>query len=459
MLMLAVLIIRTADAQASLGDRIDNFIHTEMQRQKVPGVAIGVVKNGAIVKMQGYGYANLEHQVPVGPDTLFQSGSVGKQFTALAVMSLVEDGKLSLSDPLTRFFPDAPETWRSITIYHLLTHTSGVPDTDDHGKLDNRKDYTEAELGQLAFGLTLEFPPGARWRYSNTGYILLGIVIHKVSNTFYGDLLETRVFKPLGMTTARVISEADIVANRAAGYRLENGKVKNQSWVSPSLNTTADGSLYFSVRDVLAWDATIRARTLLKPESWVTVFKPAALNSGKTYPYAFGWFLDERGGAPLHHHRGSWQGFKAQFSRFIGEDLFSVVVLANLAEADPTRFADAIAEIVSPKLARPALTAIIDRESQVTSTLSRLLDQARAGTLVPGDFVHMQTNFFPGGARMIQEQLRRLGPLQGMVLVQRTTKGDDRIFTYELAFSGQTLYYTVAIDPEGRVSQFQLRDK
>jgi CubicO group peptidase (beta-lactamase class C family) len=455
--MVVLLTICTADAQVSLADRVDNFVRTEMQRQKVPGVAIGVVKNGAIVKTQGYGYANLEHQVRVGPDTIFQSGSVGKQFTAAAVMLLVEDGKLSLSDSLTTFFPEAPETWRSITIYHLLTHTSGIPDTDDHGKLDNRKDYTEAELTQLAFGLTLEFPPGARWRYSNTGYVLLGIVIHKVSNTFYGDFLDASVFKPLGMTTARVISEADIIANRAAGYRLENGEVKNQSWVSPSLNTTADGSLYLSVRDVLAWDAAIRARTLLKPDDWVVVFKPAALKSGKTYPYGFGWFLDERGGEPLHHHRGSWQGFKAQFSRFIGEDL-SVVVLANLAEADPVRFADGIAEIINPKLARPPLSAITDREPQVTSMVSRLLDQARAGALAPRDFVQMQTNFFSGGAKMIQEQLRRLGQSQSMILVQRTTKGDDRIFVYELTFSSQTLYCTVGIDADGRVSQFQLRE-
>ena len=409
-------------------------------------------------KAQGYGYANLEHQARVGPDTMFQSGSIGKQFTALAVMSLVEDGKLRLSDPLTKFFPDAPETWSSITIKNLLTHTSGLPDTDDHGKLDNRKDYTEAELAQVAFGLTLEFPPGARWRYSNTGYVLLGIVIHNVSKMFYGDLLEARVFKPLAMTTARVISEADIVANRAAGYRLENGKVKNQSWVSPSLNTTADGSLYFSVRDVLAWDAAIRARTLFKPESWAAVFEPAMLRSGKPYPYGLGWFLDERGGAQLHHHRGSWQGFKAQFSRFIGEDL-SIVVLANLAEADPERFADGIAEIINPKLAKPALIAIMDRDPQVTSKVSLLLDQARAGALPTADFVQMQTNFFPGGAKMIQEQLSRLGSLQNMVLVQRAIKGDDRIFTYELAFSAQSLHYTVAFGPDGRVSQFQLRDK
>jgi len=134
------------------------------------------------------------------------------------------------------------------------------------------------------------------------------------------------------MTTARVISEADIVPHRAAGYRLENGEVKNQEWVSPTLNTTADGALYFSVSDVIKWDAAVRARAILKPESWNRILQPVTLNSGKTWPYGFGWFLDERGGHPLQQHSGSWQGFKTQLSRFIGEDV-SIIVLANLAEA------------------------------------------------------------------------------------------------------------------------------
>ena len=194
------------------------------------------------------------------------------------------------------------------------------------------------------------FPAGTRWNYSNTGYVLLGIIVHKVSGMFYGDVLATRVFKPVGMTTTRVISEADIVPNRAAGYELVKGEVKNQSWVSPTLNTTADGSLYFSVRDLVAWEAAVRARRVLKPASWHEVLQPVRLASGKTYPYGFGWGISERGGQPLHEHGGAWQGFQTQFSRFLGDDL-SIVVLANLAQARPERFTDALAGAVDPTLA------------------------------------------------------------------------------------------------------------
>jgi CubicO group peptidase (beta-lactamase class C family) len=455
--VLALFLAGAAEAQDSLAQRIDAFVRAEMERQHVPGVAIGVVKGGTVIKAQGYGFANLEHRVPVTPETIFESGSLGKQFTAAAVMLQVEDGRLSLSDPLTTFFPDAPPTWKAITVRHLLTHTSGLPDYVS-GMIDERRDYTEEELARFAFALSLEFPAGSRWNYSNTGYVLLGIIVHKVSGMFYGDVLATRVFQPTGMATTRVISEADIVPNRAAGYQLEQGEVKNQSWVSPTLNTTADGSLYFSVRDLLAWEAAVRARTVLKPASWHEVLQPVRLASGKTYPYGFGWGITERGGQPLHEHGGAWQGFQTQFSRFIGDDL-SIVVLANLAQADPATFADGVAAIINPKLTVAALAPIEDRDPQVTARLSGLLEAARAGTLVARDFAYVRAGFFPNGAARIQERLRTLGPMQRMVLVGREALGDDRVFTYEVTFSSSVMYYTVALAPDGRISRFQLREK
>jgi CubicO group peptidase (beta-lactamase class C family) len=455
--LLALATARAASPQSSIPSRIDEFVRAEMARQKIPGVAIAVVKDGALIKMDGYGYANLEHQVPVHPATIFQSGSLGKQFTAMAVMLQVEDRKLALTDPVTQYFPDAPPTWRSITVQHLLTHTSGIPDYTD-GTLDYRKDYTEDELVRFAYGLKPEFPAGARWNYSNTGYVLLGAIVRKVSGAFYGDVLAARVFKPLGMTTTRVITEADIVMNRASGYRLDKGDVKNQTWVAPLLNTTADGSLYFSVRDLVAWDTAVERRAVLQPESWKRILEPVRLQSGKTYPYGFGWSLDDRGGQPLHQHGGSWQGFKTQFSRFIGDHL-SIIVLANLAQADPARLADGIAAIVNDRLAEPVPRRIEDREPKITARLEKLLESARAGSLVPGDFAYVRAGFFPDGAATYRQQLRDLGPPQRMELVRRTDLGDDRIYVYEMRFTDRTMYYTVGLAPDDKVSQFQLREK
>ena len=451
-----------AGRQASGLDQVDEFVRAEMTRQRVPGVAVAIVRKGDVLAAKGYGLANVEHRIPVGPDTIFQSGSVGKQFTSAAVMLLVEQGKIGLEDPLTKFFPDAPSSWRTITVRHLLTHTSGIPDWEGvqggPGSLDLRRDYTEDELVHVAFRLRPEFQPGARWNYSNTGYVLLGIIIHKASGQFYGDLLQERVFGPLGMKTARIISEEDIVPNRAAGYRLHQGVLRNQEWVSPALNTTADGSLYLSLRDMIAWDQGLRTRAVLTSESWDQVYTPAKLNSGNRYPYGFGWSVDVLNGAPRLHHGGAWQGFKSYISRYLGEDL-TVIVLANLADADPARFVDGIASILAPALAIPALVPIPDREPAVRARLDSLLDQARAGRLTPAEFAYLRAGFFPDVAKAYQERLSKLGAVQQVSLLERRDLGDDRIHTYELRYATATLMVTMGIAPDGKLSQFRITSK
>jgi CubicO group peptidase (beta-lactamase class C family) len=441
---------------ASLEERIDAFVRDEMGRQRVPGVAVGIVHNGTATG-RGYGYANLEHLVPVTDRTIFQSGSLAKMFTAAAVMLLVEDGRLALDDPIAKFFTEAPATWQPVTVRHLLTHTSGIPEYTTRA-FDYRRDYTEDELVRLALAQTLEFTPGSRWSYSNTGYALLGFVIRRVTGRFYGDVLAERVFTPLGMRTTRVISEAEIVPNRAAGYRLVDGEVRNQEWVAPTLNTTADGSLYWSMQDLLAWDAAVRRRAILKPESWTEILTPVRLNSGRSYPYGFGWALDERNHQPLQQHGGAWQGFKTQYSRFLGADL-SVVVLANLAQADPSRLVDGIAALIDPALAPPPRMPVPDREPSAAAMLRRLLDKARAGTLVPADFAYVPAGFFSGEAEDYRTDLVRLGQPDGVELLERRELGDDRVYLYRLTFAGATRYARLGLAPDGRVSTFAVLER
>jgi CubicO group peptidase (beta-lactamase class C family) len=272
-------------------DAADDYIRAEMAKQHVPGLALLVSRGGQVIRAQGYGMANVELQVPVKPETIFQSGSVGKQFTATAVMMLVEEGKIGLENPLTKYFPDAPATWKRVTIRELLSHTAGF--TDYPKNFDMRKDYTEAELLKIVESIPLAFTPGTRWSYSNLGFLTLGIVIHRVTGEFYGDFLQERVFRPLGMSTARIISEADIVPNRSAGYRLLKGELKNQEWVSSTLNTTADGSLYFSIMDLAKWDAALYSERLLKRSSLEQMWTVAKLSNGQENSghYGFGWFI------------------------------------------------------------------------------------------------------------------------------------------------------------------------
>ena len=249
-------------------DEIDSFVQSEMQKEKIPGLALLMVKDGQIVKEKGYGYASLEHMVPVTPQTVFQSGSMGKQFTATAVMLLVEDGKIQLDDPVGKYIEGAPDTWKNIKIRNLLTHTSGLADYPED--FNYRQDQTEDQLLEMLKKQPLSFQPGEKWEYSNLGYMLLGIIIHKASGQFYGDFLQERVFQPLGMTTTRIINEADIIPNRAAGYHLVNGQVKNQDWVAPSLNTTADGALYFTIlRSCEMGCRTVHGENPARNRAWI----------------------------------------------------------------------------------------------------------------------------------------------------------------------------------------------
>ena len=331
-------------AQSSLDSAVADYVKAEMERQHISGLALLVTRDGKVVRSEGFGVANVELQVPVKPETIFQSGSVGKQFTATAVMMLVEAGKIGLNDPLTKYFPDAPPSWKNVTVRELLSHTGGFGDYPKN--FNFRKDWTEPQLLKLVESIPLAYPPGTKWEYSNLGYLTLGILIHRVSGEFYGDFLQKRIFQPLGMQTTRIISEADIVPNRAAGYRLVKGELKNQEWVAPAMNTTADGSLYFSIVDLSKWDAALYEGKLLKRSSFDLMWTPVKLKNGQPNKagYGFGWFIEQRNGHRCIHHDGSWQGFETAIDRYV-DDHLSVVALTNLAGAKPGEITKHVAEM------------------------------------------------------------------------------------------------------------------
>ncbi|HEX6505586.1 MAG TPA: serine hydrolase domain-containing protein [Terriglobales bacterium] len=329
---------------AAAADKIDQFVQAEMRQQHIPGLALLVARDGKTVRAQGYGLANVELQVPVKPETLFQSGSVGKQFTATAVMMLVEEGKVRLDDPISSYLKDGPSAWNQVTVRELLSHTGGF--TDYPKDFDLRKDYTEPELLKIVAGIPLAFEPGTSWSYSNLGYLTLGILIHQVTGKFYGDFLQERIFQPLGMKTTRIMSEADIIPNRSSGYQLVKGELKNQDWVSPTLNTTADGSLYFSILDLAKWDAALYTEKLLKRSSLEQMWTPVKLKNGQPNSghYGFGWFIESIGGKRVVRHEGEWQGFTTFITRHV-DDKTTVVVLTNLASDKPERIAEHVADM------------------------------------------------------------------------------------------------------------------
>lgn len=372
--VLFILAVLLSTTPAATADPVDDYVRGVMAAKKLPGASVAILRSGTVVKIQGYGLANIELDTPATPDTIYQSGSLGKQFTAAGILLLAEDGKLALDDRLAKHFPEGPSTWHRITVRHLLTHTSGLKDYGSD-EIDFRRDYSEEDLLKVARSVPLEFEPGTQWSYSNTGYLILGLLTSRLAGKHWSDFQTERIFQPLGMATTRVISERDIVRNRAAGYELDDkGEVKNQEWVAPSLNRLADGALYFSVKDLAAWEAALHARRFMKPASFEAWWTPASLGGRLTYPYGFGWGLGEQRGHRLIEHGGSWQGFRTAIARYVDQGL-TIIVLANLAQAEPETMAHEIAGLVEAALERPDPTRTApDPDPSRTARLRDVLD-------------------------------------------------------------------------------------
>jgi CubicO group peptidase (beta-lactamase class C family) len=449
---LLVLVLFAGCATCVRADAIDDYINVEMARQHVPGLALAVMRHGQLVRVQGYGLANLEHQVPVHPDTLFQSGAIGKQFTAVAVLLLVEDGKLRLDDSIRKYLPDAPRSWAPITIRQLLNHTSGLPTNPDG---DIRAEYTDDELLRTIYQQQPNFAPGTRWSYSNNAYVTLGIVIKKVSGVRYSDLLAQRVFAPLGMQTARQIDDRAVLPNRAAGYEFRNGALRNQDWVSRTANSTADGTLYLSALDYARWEAGVIGHKVLRPESWAEIAQPAQLASNRSYPAGFGWLLERSAGQEVWRHSGNWQGFKTFIIRYLGDEL-TVVALANSDSAHPITIVRHVAGMLDPKLAQPRGAPIEDREPQVTARVKSLLPQISAGKADYKDFAYVSKKEFAETMSACQGSLQLLGSLREIALFDRAALGDDQVYRYRMRYDSGLLEVNLSYAPNGKIAALNL---
>jgi CubicO group peptidase (beta-lactamase class C family) len=314
-------------------DSIDVFITNQMKQQGIIGLSIGIIKNGKVIKAKGYGQANIELNVPASEKTIYKIGSISKQFIAVGIMKLIQEGKLKLSDPITKFIKDAPAKWNFITIRHLLNHTSGLP-VDPPG-FDGMKEQADSVYIKTAFTDSLTFPTGSKFEYSNFGYFVLADIIRFTSHISFPEYMKKYVFDECGLSNTRTTSLEAIVPNRAAGYiKNANDSIIN----APNyIALRPSGAFLSNINDLLKWEIDMQNNKLLTQKSWNqmwndTIKTPLTMDNEAIY-YSYGWMINKVNGKQFVHHGGSLPGFKSVYFRYI-QDKTAIIILTNYDNTD-----------------------------------------------------------------------------------------------------------------------------
>ena len=342
----------------SLAREADAFLKAQLTMKRIPGMSVCVVRRGKVELASGYGFANVELRSPASEHTAYELASLTKPFTAIAVLMLIEEGKISLEDPLPRYFPGAPASWKNISVEQLLHHTSGLGDFFSIPELQSRsgfaweREYLPTELLPILFRVPISFQPGEKFSYSNVGYYLLGMIIERASGEPYESFLKNRIFVPLGMTQTRRMSRRDIIPERASGYTWENNILLNAKYTSVTW-AYSEGGLVSSVFDLAKADAGLFGDKLLKRSTLERMWQPYRLNDGTLAKYGIGWNLASDPHLRQIYHSGNKPGFASIVRRYI-DDSLTVIVLANV---DNTIAADADVGAISYHVASIFLRA------------------------------------------------------------------------------------------------------
>jgi D-alanyl-D-alanine carboxypeptidase len=441
-------------------DEVDRYVEAQMRKRHVPGLSLAVVRGGKIVKAKGYGLANLELNVAAAPETVYEIGSLTKQVTAAAVMLLVEEGKVSLEDKITKHLAGLPDAWGAITVRHLLTHTSGIKTYVGTVGFEVSRRLTGDEFIKAAGGLPLLFEPGASWDYSNTNFNLLGHLVERASGRPFWQFLEERLFRPLGMNATRYNDQRRVIPSRADGYFFREGEWAKRD--PPVWDVGAAGALLSTALDVAKWEAALEEGRVLKPSSLEQMWTPVGLRGGGTYPYGFGWSVETFRGHRLVSHGGIMAGFSAYVARYPEERLIVVVLcnLANLREFPPAgRIGTGVASVYIPSLALGALKEIADAETQVTQTLRTALVGLLEGKPDAPLFAPPTLDFLTSErGKSLRAELAAHGPLKSFALLERKEAGADRTYLYRAALGQDKVYLSFTM-AGGKITAVRLEEE
>jgi CubicO group peptidase (beta-lactamase class C family) len=399
------------ELRPALDDRIQGI----MQRGNIPGMAVVVIKDGLVLEMKGYGYADRQNQIRVSANTRFGIGSVSKQFTATAVMLLVEDGKLDLDASIRQYLTDLPPTWQPLTLRQLLNHTSGISE-ENARKAQNTKDIIKVGNPKL------DFPPGTAWSYSNTGYIVAGLIIEKASGQSYRDFMHDRIFAPLGMTnTQAALTPVPNLAVGLTGNGTESSDFSQWQWAG------AAGNIISTATDMAKWVKALDAGKLLKPSSYQQLWAAAKLNNGRSEPYGLGWGIGNFNGHANTSHSGNVAGYSSGLIRY-PNDRLNVVVLMNNVNLTGSTIAGRIASVYDPSISIKSVTPQPDPDPALTKRFLALLQGDKTSLPFAPEFQAVRQT---ARAKYLDDLTKGDRGIKTLTFLREEIRNGDRLLYYK----------------------------
>ena len=435
-------------------DAVDDFLLTQMQRNHVPGLSVAIVRDGKIVKLKGYGIANLEWQQPVTPDTVFQIASSTKPFAGTALMLLVDQGKISPSDKVRKYIPDAPAEWEAMTIRHLATHSSGISGRVDAGDNASVQEYVKA-----AFKNPLDYKPGEKSAYGFADSVVLTYIIEKISGQNFVDFLNSSLIRPLGMTSTSFdfasvsgpVRFSDVIPKRAGIYSWENGKNQNYTFYYPVRGYAAGGMLS-TASDIAKLATALDGGKLLSQQSIEQMWSRDKLADGTMNGFGVGWVVEEYNGRRTVGHSGG--PALADILRFPDEKL-TIIVLANGQRLFPY-LAKGIAEIYFPPPVLPEAVAIADNDPELTKIVGKVLADGAADEVDASLFTEEAKKEFVGAfKRFGLPYFAQFGPMTSLKLVEHKETEDGITRRYRADYGKKAAVWTFQFDKQKKIKSLE----
>ncbi len=460
-LLLVVLQLSVAIASA---DAIDDVVRDAMKTRKIPGMSLAVIRDGKVIRASGYGFANLELNVPATKDTVYEIGSISKQFASEAVMLLVQDGKLRLDDSINSYLPsNVPQTWAKITVRDLLNHTSGLKDWTEVKEFSYRREYSAEEFIDLVKEFPLVFQPKDNWSYSNTNLPLVGMIVEKASGRTFEDFVTERIIKPLNFPTIRFKHQEDVVPNRAAGYVLRNGVWQNGEPFRPKVIAPSGGILASAVDLARWWEAALEGRIVKQP-GLAEMLKPAKINDGRKITHGFAFFINTFNGNTFISHAGSTVGGFGAMVYYFPNNKISIAVIGNLEDGGfgaeyiikrlsnhyiPGAFVGGLKEVADP-----------DRMQDALQILNEIADNKKPEILSANFATKMPDAF----RKQLAENLKQM---RSFAYIGNEKIGENHFmldpqasefFRYKMTLASKTVYYHFRMNKDGRIGWIIFED-